>query len=298
MYTKNRLADLALLSGAFVWGVIWFPYRALESLGVGGATASLLTYFLALVPGLWLFRRELRAVVHAPGHLVAIALAAGWCNLAYVLAMLRGEVMQVMLLFYLSPLWTVLLSRVLLGERSGMLGYLVVGLSLAGAVVMLWEPGVRLPLPDTEAEWLGLSSGVAFALANVLSLRARAVDVRLRSLSVWLGVSVASLPVMFWIEQPLTALSGLGAEAWLLVALVAAVIFAVNVSVQHGLACTAANRAIVIFLTELVFAAVSAYLLAGEAMHWQQWVGGTMIVTATIFSGRLELESHALPARA
>jgi drug/metabolite transporter (DMT)-like permease len=299
MHQKNRLADLALLGGAFVWGVVWYPYRALDAAGIGGATSSFLTYFLALLPGLWLFRGECAGLLRAPWLLGAIALAAGWCNLAYVLAMLRGDVMQVMLLFYLAPLWTVLLSRLLLHERSGGLGYLVVALSLAGAVIMLWEPGRRFPVPDTSAEWLALSSGMAFALANVLSRRAKSVDVRVRSLSVWAGVSLAALPVMFWVERPLQALGGLDQTGWALILLVAVVIFAVNVSVQHGLAHTAANRAIVIFLTELVFAAGAAYVLAAESMGWQQWVGGTMIVAATLFSGRLEVEApEPLPARA
>ena len=298
MHHKNRLADLALLSGAFVWGVVWYPYRAIDAAGVGGATSSFLTYFLALLPGLWLFRRECAGLWREPWMLGAIALSAGWCNLAYVLAMLRGDVMQVMLLFYLAPLWTVLLSRLLLGERSGVLGYLVVALSLAGAVIMLWEPGRQFPVPDTAAEWLALSSGMAFALANVLSRRAKAVDVRVRSLSVWIGVSLAALPVMFWMEQPAESLAGVDAAGWALILLVAAVIFSVNVSVQYGLAHTAANRAIVIFLTELVFAAGSAYLLAMETMDWRQWAGGTMIVAATLFSGRLEVEAEPLPARA
>jgi drug/metabolite transporter (DMT)-like permease len=62
----------------------------------------------------------------------------------------------------------------------------------------------------------------------------------------------------------------------------------VNIAVQEGLAGVAANRAIVIFLTELVFAALAAYFLAGESMTPQRWVGGAMIVAASLFSGRLE----------
>jgi drug/metabolite transporter (DMT)-like permease len=43
----------------------------------------------------------------------------------------------------------------------------------------------------------------------------------------------------------------------------------------------------VILLSELVVAAVSAYLLAGETMRWNQYAGGAMIVAATLLSGRL-----------
>jgi drug/metabolite transporter (DMT)-like permease len=285
---KETVCALGLLTGALVWGLIWYPYRALAQAGLDGAGASLLTYALALVPGLIVFRRRLGDVRASPWLLAAIALSAGWCNLAYVLAMLRGEVMLVLLLFYLAPLWTVLLARLLLGESPGRIGYAVVALAAAGAMTMLWQPGSGLPWPVTAAEWLGLSAGLAFALANVLSRRAQAIDVRLRSLAVWAGVVAAAAPIAALVESPLPALAALGLTHWALLSLTALVIFAVNVAVQEGLAGVAANRAIVLFLTELVFAAVAAYFLAGESMTSRQWLGGAMIVAASLFSGRLE----------
>jgi drug/metabolite transporter (DMT)-like permease len=39
---------------------------------------------------------------------------------------------------------------------------------------------------------------------------------------------------------------------------------------------------------ELVVAAVSSYLLAGEEMTVREWVGGAMIIAAAIYSGRVE----------
>ena len=170
---KNNVVVVScLLTGALVWGLIWYPYRALQAAGVGGALASFLTYFIALLPGLFLFRRRRAQLRSSPWLLVVIAISAGFCNVGYVLAMIHGEVVRVMLLFYLAPLWTLIFSRLLLGERAGAVGYLVIALSLAGAVVMLWHPGGRWPLPYTLAEWLGLASGAAFAMANVLSRKA------------------------------------------------------------------------------------------------------------------------------
>ena len=293
MTQKDTVAAVALLTGALVWGLIWYPYRALAQAGLDGASASLLTYAIALIPGLYLFRRHLSGFAGSPALLIAIALSAGWCNLAYVLAMLRGEVMLVLLLFYLAPLWTVILARLILGERPRPAAYLVVALAGAGAMVMLWQPGMGPPLPRAAAEWLGLSAGAAFALANVLSRRAQAIDVRLRSLAVWAGVSVAAAPIALFAEAPLPALARLGYAQVGLLALTGAVIFAVNVAVQEGLARVSANRAIVLFLTELVFAAVAAHLLAAESMTLQQWLGGGMIVAASMLSGRLESDASA-----
>jgi drug/metabolite transporter (DMT)-like permease len=285
---NNSLAVVSLLTAALVWGLIWFPYRALDAAGVGGALASFLTYFLALLPGLALLRGRTTQIARSAWLLAAMALAAGWCNLAYVLATIRGEVMQVMLLFYLAPFWTLLLARVLLGEKPGSAGYFVIALSLGGALVMLGRTGADLPLPRSGAEWLGLSSGMAFALTNVLSRKARHVDVAVRSLSVWAGVSVVALPLVVLSEDPARSLPALDVYAWLMVVLLAVVIFSVNLVVQYGLANTGANQAIVIFLSELVFAAVGSYVLASEAMTLRQWMGGAMVVAATLYSGRLQ----------
>ena len=67
-------------------------------------------------------------------------------------------------------------------------------------------------------------------------------------------------------------------------------VFAVTLVVQFGISRTPANRAIVIFLFELVVAAISAYGLAGERMTMREWLGGAMIVAASILSGRIEAE--------
>ncbi|NOU01025.1 MAG: EamA/RhaT family transporter, partial [Gallionella sp.] len=38
---------------------------------------------------------------------------------------------------------------------------------------------------------------------------------------------------------------------------------------------------------ELVVAAISSYFLAGEAMELRDWIGATLIVSASLLSGRL-----------
>jgi len=289
---NNMVAVASLLTGALVWGVIWYPYRALQSAGLGGASASLVTYLLPLLAGSLLFRKRGVQLRKAPWLLVAIAISAGLCNVGYVLAMLYGEVVRVMLLFYLAPLWTLVFAWLLLGEVAGPRGYPVIALSIAGAVVMLWQPGGRWPLPYNSAEWLGLGSGMAFALSNVLSRKAVHIDETIKAGAVWAGVSAVALVVALLTEQPVSAFASVDAAAWLLVGLVALVLFCVNLVVQFGLAHTSANRAIVIMLSELVFAAASSYLLAFERISWRDLVGGAMLVAAALYSGRLESSTH------
>jgi drug/metabolite transporter (DMT)-like permease len=270
-----------------VWGVIWFPYRVLEDHGLSGIEATLATYTVALAAALVLFRREAAGLLQADGLLVLIALASGWTNLGYVLGMLHGEVMQVLLLFYLAPLWTVVLARLILRERTGMVGLLVVLLSLAGAATMLWRPGFRIPVPESVAEWCGLSAGLSFALMNVLVRKAAHHPIQVKAVAAFAGAVALTLAMLPF--EPGGAVPGQGSVPLLLwlVPTLGVVLLAANVAVQHGLGLLPANQAIVILLSELIVAAVSAYLLAGETMTWNQYVGGAMIVAASLLSGRL-----------
>jgi drug/metabolite transporter (DMT)-like permease len=106
----NVMPVAGILSGALVWGLIWYPYRILQDMGLSGAFAAMASYVLALLCGALMLPRALRSLRSAGWWTVGLILSAGWSNLGYVLAMLHGEVMRVLLLFYLAPLWTILFS--------------------------------------------------------------------------------------------------------------------------------------------------------------------------------------------
>lgn len=278
-----RFSALALLTAALVWGVIWYPYRMLHEAGISGVVSTTFTYSLAFLLALSVWRPRLQRPEH-PWLLLGLGLAAGGCNLGYVMATIGGEVVRVLLLFYLAPLWTVLLSRLLLGERLNRFGAFVVLLSLAGAMTMLWRTETGLPLPRDAADWFGLAAGFCFALFNVLSRRARDLPVSQRVLVAFLGVVVLG-GLLGGIDPP--AVLAAPAVAWLLLLVVGALLLVINLVAQHGLAHTPANRAIVIMLSEVGFAALSSWLLAGETPGLQEWIGGTMIVVASLFSARM-----------
>lgn len=289
MVAKQKfLAVSGLLSGAVVWGVIWYPYRLLAEAGISGSLSSLMTYVVAGGLGLIFFQGAFSRILRAGWLPILIGISAGWTNLAYVLAVIDGEIMRVLLLFYLSPFWTVILAQLLLREKPIFAGYAVMVLSLAGAVVMLWRPEFGMPLPQNRAEWLGLSAGLMFALSNVLARKAHHLDVQTKSVSIWVGVALLSLLPILWTPAEAGHVVNLAWSGWLWLLVIGMAIFCVTLTVQYGLSHTPANQAIVIFLFELVVAAISSYFLAGEAMSAQEWIGGAMIVAASLFSGKLE----------
>jgi drug/metabolite transporter (DMT)-like permease len=82
-------------------------------------------------------------------------------------------------------------------------------------------------------------------------------------------------------------LQSIGAQQWPILGLLGLAICSTSYAVQYSISHLAANRAMLLFLIELVFAAVSSYLLAGEVMQPRDWIGATLIVSATLLSGRL-----------
>jgi drug/metabolite transporter (DMT)-like permease len=281
------------LSGALIWGLIWYPYRVLQDAGVSGTLATLITYLLAMLCGIFMLPRVWRELPKAGWWAVLLVLSAGWTNFGYVLAVLYGEVMRVLLLFYLAPLWTILFSYWLLGERLNRYGYMVMLLSFSGAVIMLWKPQLGLPLPQNPAEWIGLSAGMAFALSNVVSRRAAHLSLQAKSYSVWLGTALLAIPLLLWQGGLPERLLVIDAQAWLLLGLLGLVLCCSTFALQFALANLPANRAIILFLFELVAAAISSYFLANEAMQLRDWIGALLIVSASLMSGKLHAASES-----
>lgn len=284
---QHAAALLTLFYSATLWGLFWYPFRLLEIQGIEGLIATCLAYLLPLVLLGWWSVAELKATRSAWLWLCILGVTSGWSNVGYVLGVLEGEVMRVLLLFYLSPLWTVLFAHLLLGERLNRIGWLVMVLSLLGAGVMLWQDDGHLPLPTNRAEWLGLSAGVTFALSIVAGRHLGAtVSDGLKTVAVWFGVSL--LTGLGWlvlqIRIPWQAFT---ASTLLLLVGLAAAIGSVTYAVQYGIARIPASRSNVIFLFELIVAAIAAYWLTDERMELNEWLGAGLILGASLLSGRM-----------
>ncbi|WP_323120758.1 DMT family transporter [Burkholderia alba] len=292
---RAGLPTLAILIGASVWGLIWYPLRILASLGVTGTAASALTSFVACAFVLLLRRRSV-ATVRWHWLLPALGVAAGITNLGFVWGTIHGEVLRVMLLFYLTPAWTAIYAHFMLGERMSWAGAGLALLSISGAVLMLWSPRLGIPLPANPAEWAGLVAGMSFAMSNVLVVKMSRelpeMKAEMRTATLFGGAAVLGAAAAL-VEglPPVPAGAHLGVAA-LLVAGIGITVASNNLLVQYGLARVAANRASIIMLFEIIITALSAWLFANELPGAREWAGGACIVLATLLSSRV----HRAPA--
>jgi drug/metabolite transporter (DMT)-like permease len=276
---------LALVFNAFTWGLSWWPLRQLETHGLHPLWATALIYLLAVFfislwrPASW------RQLWRAP-TLWVLVLASGTTNAAFNWGVTIGDVVRVVLLFYLMPLWAVLLARVLLHERLTALAAVRVALALGGAAIVLWPAGGGLPLPHSLAEALGLLGGFSFALNNVMLRREAHQPEMARALAMFLGGAlVAGLLAFALGTQGLVPRPPAPAAPWVGGALALGVLFLIsNLALQYGAARLSANVTAVVMVTEVLFASVSAVALGAGQMSLPLALGGSLIVAAALLS--------------
>jgi len=292
-----RRAVLALVFNAFVWGTSWWPLRRLQEAGLHPLWATTIIFTLASLAIAIARPRACAQVATTPALWLLVA-AAGLTNAAFNWAIVIGDVVRVVLLFYLMPLWTVLLARAVLGERLTKAAALRIGLGAIGAAIVLWPPATsgpaaigfaaRLPLPRSLADWLGVVGGFSFAFNNVMLRREANRPEEGRSLAMFLGGAVVAAALAAFLTTT-GAAAAPPAPAWPWLALTGAltlVFLAGNLSLQYGAARLPANRTAVVMLTEVVFASLSAIALGGGTLTARLAVGGAFIVAGAVLAAR------------
>ncbi|MFQ5469583.1 MAG: DMT family transporter [Gammaproteobacteria bacterium] len=275
--------------GATLWGIIWYPLRVLEASGLSGLWVTLLIYSAATIVGLYVLLVKRYAVENRPAMWL-LALANGWCNVAFFLAIIDGNIVRVLLLFYLSPLWTVLLGCFLLKESVTKLAVLVISFAVLGALIMLWDSDSGDLWPKTKTDWLAISSGFAFALSNVFVRKVQDVPDIVKTFFVWLGVVILAGIFIFISGESLPETSyGVIITTFLLGGVL---IVIMTITVVYGVTRMPVHRSAVILLFELVAGAVSAQILTQELVTTQEWLGGGLIVVAAIFAAKRQIRQN------
>ena len=285
-FTKasSGLPVLALLLAATLWGVFWYPLRLLEGAGLTGLGATLLIYVGANLHLLYFLRGRSSEFQQYGGLLFLLGLSTGWCNISFILAVLDGNVVRVLLLFYLSPIWTSLLAVWFLRERLDRFSVFILFMALVGAVAMLWQPTLGAPWPQDSADWLALSSGFTFAIGNIVVRKLAHVSLQTKSAATWLGVVAITLCGLAFTN------SGIGQVELSIVTVTVLLgfigMYLMTISVQYGVSHMPAHRSAIILLFELVAGAVSAYLLTDETIQPLEWLGGSLVILAALGTAR------------
>jgi drug/metabolite transporter (DMT)-like permease len=281
---RPSLAVMALVLNALVWGISWWPLRELQAHGLHPLWSTVLIYLLAAIGVLVWKPQAWRGVLQHRG-LLLLLVASGLTNVGFNWAVTVGDVVRVVLLFYLMPAWSVLMAWVLLNEKPSTGSLLRLALALAGVVIVLKSPGSPWPVPASIADWLALMGGLCFALTNVLLRKHGQTPAESRmlamfgggaimaSVAAWAGMSAQIVPA------PAFAVAGVPAALGLCLAFLLG-----NMALQYGAARLAASTTALVMLTEILFASASSAWLDAAEFSTRTLAGGSLIVLAALLA--------------
>ncbi len=287
MITKNKSSLLPIIScliAATLWGVFWYPLRVLEGMGVPGLWATLIIYLSAFIPMWPLFWKQRNGLRSQRWLFVLIGIFAGWTNLAFILAILEGHVVRVLLLFYLSPIWTLILGLIFLQERLSNLAWCSLFLSFIGAFVILWPSDSGSFLPFSRVDLLAVSAGFAFAVHNVLVRKIGDIPIILKMGSAWIGVIALTMLCLATLPVPLPEFSGSSLALAIFIGCIGMSLM--TYTAQYGVTHLPVHRSASIMLFEVFVGAVSAALLAEEVLTARELMGGLLIMFAAWLTTR------------
>jgi len=160
-------ASLACAYSGVAWGLFWIPLRGMDSAGVTDAWATVLFYGMPLVLfSPWIFKNW-RRIARCGWSLHFIGITTGASLAFYSNALLYTEVVRGLVLYYTTPVWSLLLARIVLGETITTARILAIMFGLAGMLVMF---GIDLgvPWPKNVGDWMALIGAMGWAVAAVL----------------------------------------------------------------------------------------------------------------------------------
>jgi drug/metabolite transporter (DMT)-like permease len=278
------LPSVAVAGSAVLWGLWWLPVRWLEQAGLPGAWGSLTVYSLATVLLLPMAWRRRRALASGGCMLLAIGLSFGAVLTLWNLAVLTGDVVRVVLLFYLAPIWATGLAWLVLGERPGPWRLVSIVLGLSGAATVLGLAG-GLPLPRSAGDWLGLLCGLLFAISATLTRKAKVLDGLDTSFAAIASAAGIALVLALTLPGSPPTATDLGAALLGIGFLALAWLLPQTWLVLWGASRLDPARVAILLLMEVVAAAASASLLTDEPFGLREGLGCLLILSAGLVEG-------------
>jgi drug/metabolite transporter (DMT)-like permease len=284
----SMLAVLALALNALVWGLSWWPLRALHADGLHPLWATAAVFTLATLVLSFISPQGWRHFKQHP-QLWWLLAASGLTNIGFNWAVTTGDVVRVVLLFYLMPTWSLLLAWWMLGERPTRGALMRLSLALLGVVLVLKTPESPWPLPQDLPDVLALLAGFSFALTNIWLLRLQHTPESSRMVAMFGGgaLMATACAALATFTGVIAAVETISAMTWAPYVVGLSVAFLVsNFTLQYGAARLNAHTTAMVMMSEVVFASVSSVAMGASTLTWRIGLGGSMIVVAALLASQ------------
>lgn len=276
------IASLFVIATGTLWGFYWLPVRRLADVGLSGAWGTLAivaTATLLLAPFAVRARHRL---AHSNWIGLASLALGGASFVLYSVGLVYGRVAIVILMFYLTPVWSTLIARYVMGWPTPWLRLAAIGVGIAGLGLVLGAGG-GLPVPHDIGDWLGLGSGVFWAIAST-GIRLRTDTGPGESAFVFaLGACFGAAALAPLMEPlPNLPIEAIGRTLdWILAA--GGLWWGLSLAcLMWATARLEPARVGILLMPEVLVGAASAAAIAGERMSVSELIGGALIVGAGI----------------
>lgn len=279
---NSRIAVLVLLVSSTGWGLTWLPLKGLNAMGLDSMQLILIAFASAALLLMPWFIKQYPFWKNSLKLMFMIALAGGFANASFQTAIYHGDVIRVMILFYMLPVWSVIGGRIFLKEKIDSIRIIAVVLCLTGAYIILdvWNSSW---LRVTWIDVLAIGSGFGLAANNILFRFTQDIPINSKVTSMFLGCTVLmglstliySTPVKSPDNYaiPLAILYG---AVWLTL---------ITFGTQWAVTQMEAGRSAIIIVMELVAAVLSVALLTSADLKIYEIIGGLMVLSAAILEG-------------
>ena len=281
----TRVGYLYVLAAGCLWGTTGLFAKWVYSLQVNAFQLAFLTPFISLMMvggALALTRKGFYRIQLR--HLPLLA-CLGVCNtavfsLAYFYTIQATTITQAVFLLYTTPIFTVVLARLLLAEPLVAPKVMALIPSVMGIVLLtnIYLPG-RMNI-SYAAILTGIVSALSYALGRVLG------KIALRIYPLWTVVFyslVLATSFLFFIIKPQHFLLEISGRAWLVLVAMSLVTGVLAVACLFmGLQRIEASRASIVSTIEPVVAAFLGFILFGELLNISGMAGASLILLAAV----------------
>lgn len=284
--TAHQQGAVSLALSAALWGLFWIPLRFLDKQGVTGLWSVALVMVGVCVPSILLL--VLTGKLHTLKSVRTwfIGSALGLSIVLYFAGVIASDVIRVIFLFYLLPIWTTLAARVVYKEPITRTRLIVIAMALSGLWLLLGG-GHAVPLPSNIGDWCGLIAGITWGVSLALIRGNDDTDAFGMVCTTAIGATVLAIAIavilLYAGNDRLAGLPNIDS-----VALVAAATLGFSLMILFpsllgqiwGAQRVAAPTAALLTMTEILMATVSAYWLIGTELNGISIIGAAIILMA------------------
>lgn len=285
------LPSLGVLIAGGIWGLFWYPLRAVEAQGVSVDWVNLMFFAVSAATILpWAMKRE--ALTQSKDQLIT-GFLLGTAFALYLLSLVMTDVVRAILLFYMTPVWSTLGGIAFWGDRLTIRRAAALAFGLAGLWLVI-QNDQGLPIPQNLGDWVGLLAGLCWSLGTLRSFHRLSPSASSTVLAFsigGLGATLAFMALRFHTGALSTDLTAV-VDVMPLVLILALCMFAIpNIVVLWAAQRVEPARVGILLLAEVLTGTISAALLSSEPFGMIQMLGAVLIMAA----GVVEVTARSWP---